>query len=161
MATFLEKVTSRIQSYDNSFSGDYGSVDKKAMKKDGWKRSSQYTDSVYPVAVAHTTISAGSVDSGTNSDWGLDHFKTNLRKAILGADSLVPYKCTKSGFEKYVVFVKNNIFKFNTVNDAYFDMTHGAAEYFSARYYFDEISDTTNRDLAQADGESYIDNYSI
>tara|TARA_R100001594_G_scaffold5182_1_gene16576 strand:+ start:164 stop:640 length:477 start_codon:yes stop_codon:yes gene_type:complete len=155
----ITSITSRIQSYDNTFTGDYGSVNQRTMKRKGWEEACEYVNSVHPAAVATTTIVNGSPSVNTESFWGLDHFKPNIRDTILAGGSLVPYKCTKTDFLKYVVFVNEKIFKFSTVSDSYFEMAKGASEYFSASYYFEEVGDTTNHDDAESDGESYVDNY--
>lgn len=157
MAFPLDDITGIIQQYDNSFSGDYSSINVDAMKRAAWLTACNSVETEEPNKVDSITISNGAI-SGTDSDWGLDHFKPNFRATLLNGTSLVPYKSTKEGFKKYIVINNTKIHKFTTNSNA-FEAAKGAVKYYGAANYFNQVSDNTNEVNSTGAGNNYVNNY--
>ena len=153
----LSDITAAIVLVDATFDQNYGVTDINAMKRAGWEEAIAAQIAENPAHVTSATISGGAVSSGTNNDWGLDHFKPRLRAVLLNETTLLPYKATLADFKKYMVIVNANIHRFTDTSDSYFDVTHEAAPHFCAAYYFDTKGQDDNHDTATENGNDQIE----
>lgn len=101
----------------------------------------------------------GTWTSADESTYGLNHFKQGIRDVIKAGKAVIPYKCTKSGFEKVVIITNSKIYKFPTNNLTYFASAQYAVEKFGAASYFDSVNQTTNKNTALSQGNSRVQNY--
>lgn len=140
---YIDDITAQIQIEDSNFSGNYGSTDIVAMKKYGWEEAFKeiQTDQAAGV-VTDTNISNGAVTSGTNADWGLDIFPTNLRNAILNGSALFPYKCHTNFKKKYILVANNKIYKINSTSATLFNVAKNARKCYGASNFFTQNSNT-------------------
>ena len=135
---FIDDINTSINT-QVSFNGSYPSgFDITAMKKYGWKEAADYLNSQSSSNVDTNTISNNALDSGTEEDWGLNMFTTDVKDAILRGGSLVPYQCKLNNLEKYVLFVDSNVYKFSTSSESYFNAVKDGSVHFAAKYYLDD-----------------------
>tara|TARA_Y100000361_G_scaffold61449_2_gene53918 strand:- start:2707 stop:3198 length:492 start_codon:yes stop_codon:yes gene_type:complete len=156
---FIDDITDAIQDVDTGFSGNYGATNINTMKREGWDDAIAAQISENSSHVTSSTISNGAIASGSDSDWGLNHFKTNFKAVLLNGTTLFPYKATLTGNKKYMVIVNTNIHRFTDTSDAYFDATYDAVPHYCAAYFFNTKGQTSNRDLALSNGSNIVQNY--
>lgn len=140
---YIDDITSQVQIEDTNFSGDYGSTDIVAMKKYGWEEAFKELQSDQATGVVtDTNISNGAVTSGTNADWGLDVFHTNIRNVLLNGSSLFPYKCDTNFKKLYILVCNGKIYKINQTSDALFNVAKNARKCYGAANFFTQNSST-------------------
>lgn len=157
--SLLSDISDAILDVDSEWDGDYGTTNINTMKREGWEDAVAKQINENPTKVTSSTISSGSVASGTDSDWGLDHFRSGFKTTLLNGTTLFPYKATLSGYIKYMVIINANIHRFNDSSSAWFDGTHSAVPDFCAAYFFGTKGDTDNQDAAIANGNNAITGY--
>ena len=154
--SFLSDISDAILEVDTGWNGDYGVTDINAMKRSGWSDGVAKQIAENASDVTSSTISGGSVASGTDSDWGLNHFKTDFKSALLAGTTLFPYKGEHPGFVKYMVIINANIHRFTDSDSAWFDATHQSVPDYCAAYFFDTKGESTNHDIATDNGDDVI-----
>jgi len=164
--SFIDEITEAIQEEDATFDGDYSSPPNvlwdgiNAMKRYAWEEAitAQIAENSTDAVDLTGTISSGAVSTGSDSDWGLDHFKTNFRATLLNGGALFPYKSTLSDYEKYIVINNTNIHRFTHVFDDFFEVTKDATPYYGAAYFFGPSS--TDGITSTNSGDAVISTYS-
>ena len=140
---YIDEITTQIQAEDSNFSGDYSSTDIVAMKKYGWEEAFKELQSDQATGVVtDTNISNGAVASGTNADWGLDIFNSDLRASILNGNALFPYKCNTVFKKVYILVSDSKIYKINTTNQNLFNVAKNARKCYAAASFFTQNSST-------------------
>tara|TARA_R100000781_G_C4045256_1_gene115452 strand:- start:313 stop:795 length:483 start_codon:yes stop_codon:yes gene_type:complete len=156
---FIGAVTTYIQTINSNFDGDYSGIDRVALAKYAWGESCAKVNEEHPSKVDTNTIANNALSSGTASDWGLDHFKSNLQTTILRGGSLVPYRGNNSTHTKFVVFNNTNIHKFDSA--ASFDLAKDSTKFYGAAYYFGQVGESSNESTAETAGDNYVTNYTF
>ena len=134
---FIDDINTSINT-QVTFNGSYPSgFDIVAMKKYGWKEAADYLNAQSSSNVDTNTISNNSLDSGTEAEWGLNFFKSDVKAAILRGNSLVPFQSKVNNLKKYVLFVNSDIYKFSTNTESYFNGVKAGAVHYAAKYYLD------------------------
>jgi|GEM_PF-6338890 len=134
---YIDDITAQIQIEDSNFAGDYGSTDIVAMKKYGWEEAMKALQTDQSAGtVTDTNISSGAVTSGSNSDWGLDIFKTNMRAAMLNGNALFPYRCHTVFKKKYILVSNSKVYKINTTTPSLFNVVKNASKCYGAANFF-------------------------
>jgi hypothetical protein len=134
---FIDDINTSINQ-EVSFNGTYPSgfniID---MKKSGWKESADYLESQSSANVDTNTIASNALASGTEAEWGLNFFKPNVKAALLRGNSLLPFQSKLTNYEKYILIVNSNIYKFNSNTESYFNAVKAGAADFAAAYYLE------------------------
>ena len=161
---FIDDITSNIQEEESAFDGDYGTTDIVLMKKYGWEEAfKEVKDDQSVGTVTEVQINNGAPVSGTNSDWGLDIFPSNVRAALLNGSSLFPYRCHTNFKKKYILICNSKIYKINTTTATLFNVAKEASRYYAASNFFTQNSSTYTGNQAlnrQNAGLNYIQNQS-
>lgn len=120
--------------------------------KAGWKAVCDHAKSEDPTKVTEGTISAGAVDSGTDADWGLNHFSSDMKATLLNGNALFPYfgmipKRDESppydSRSRIFVITTNKIFKFDTNSFVYFNGAKDAVKHYIAAEYWTANGNST------------------
>ena len=161
---YIDDITSQVQIEDTNFSGNYGSTNIVTMKKYGWEESfKELQNDQSSGTVTDTNISNGAITSGTNADWGLDIFPTNIRAALLNGNALFPYRCHTNFKKLYILVVDGKIYKINTTTDTLFNVAKNASKCYGASNYFTQNSSTYTGNQAAnriAAGAAIVNNQS-
>jgi hypothetical protein len=114
-----------------------------------WYNACEYILANHSTKITKDSVAAdGTLGSGNDAYWGLDHIKTDLRTKIKTNTSLfayygiIPKDSTK---DKFFVVTDGSIYRFETTQaNQYFNAAKsGLISYTAARYY-NSIGDSTN-----------------
>ena len=157
----LESSTlSALQSIDGSVSSLTDS-EKDLMHnewgKDAWDNACTYAISQHPSKVEEGAISSGAITTETDAYWGMNHFNSSIKSALLNGSCLMPYygmipkASDSSGYDsrsRIIVIVNNKIFKFDTDSFVYFNGVKAAIPHYLASEYFTYYSESSNSTTA-------------
>tara|TARA_R110000751_G_scaffold303894_1_gene418936 strand:+ start:374 stop:877 length:504 start_codon:yes stop_codon:yes gene_type:complete len=134
-----------------------------------WAHTAWYTGCEYILTNYSTKITKGSVaadgtlSSGDDAYWGLDHIKTGLRTKIKTDTSLfayygvIPNNTTKN---KFFVVTDGNIYRFETATgNGYFNAAKSSLINYTAAEYYYSVGNSTAGDSSNTDGNSTLATY--
>tara|TARA_X000001382_G_C3077276_1_gene149354 strand:+ start:124 stop:621 length:498 start_codon:yes stop_codon:yes gene_type:complete len=143
--SLLTDISNAIKVDLPSFSDDFSGSNILAMKKFGWEEAAKKVKAeANSGIVVEEDISNGSVDSGTNSDWGLDLFNSSIRESLLNGSTLFPYFCNTTFKKKYVLFVDSKVYKFSNVVESHFNTAKSAVPDYAANHFFTNDTNYSN-----------------
>ena len=134
--------------------------------KAAWRSACEYADTQDLSKVEEGNISSGAVTTENDAYWGLDHFDSDFKTALLQGNTLFPYygmipkpHASEGNDARSRIFVitTNKIFKFDTSNVVYFNSVKNSIKHYIASEFFTargDAGDSTYSSNAVTNGQT-------